>query len=389
MNPYIFLFIVIFLIIYKIYSIFFNRIDKGENYIIGILDDNEPKLVISEIVGFCDGNYSFKIYDSEKDLINDTNSGILDFSVLSEGTVIDGGLGLNSFTKKMENISFVTGLYFGNFYFISNILYKNKEKTKKMSGIGHIKQFYINYGRNLVIGTENKQSLSFRYLIELLYMLGLKPIDVRKKNESYEDIISSNIVYYYTSDIEKVACKFIDDTIDCIFLFKPDNNLFIKNIIDKKEVLFLDIEFTETFNNLFSSYYYNKEITISGNEDSFYTKYTIKTKNSRLLLISNKNVNNKTVHELVNSYYTHNNLIINRLNNKNSIDEHYLFEPIDMIYINKFIPIHNSSIKYFESLGFILGDKLKSTLENKGIINKTKLNYYWKYDKIGLNKFKL
>ena len=57
-----------------------------------------------------------------------------------------------------------------------------------------------------------------------------------------------------------------------------------------------------------------------------------------------------------------------------------------MIYINQFIPIHNSSIKYFESLGFILGDKLKSTLENKGIINKNKLNYYWKYDKIGLNK---
>ena len=57
-----------------------------------------------------------------------------------------------------------------------------------------------------------------------------------------------------------------------------------------------------------------------------------------------------------------------------------------MIYVNKFIKIHNSAYKYFRNLGFIINENIKTQLD---FITNDKYNHYWKYDKIGLNKFNL
>ena len=69
-----------------------------------------------------------------------------------------------------------------------------------------------------------------------------------------------------------------------MFLFKNNNSTHIKNIIDIKDVLILNIKFTETYDNLFSTYYYNKDISISGNEDSFNTNFNFKTKSIKAKL---------------------------------------------------------------------------------------------------------
>ena len=63
-----------------------------------------------------------------------------------------------------------------------------------------------------------------------------------------------------------------------------------------------------------------------------------------------------------------------------------IFEPIDMIYVNKYIQIHSSAFKYFENLGFIIDEKAKNKLE---FITNDKFKHYWKYNKIGINKFSL
>ena len=50
-----------------------------------------------------------------------------------------------------------------------------------------------------------------------------------------------------------------------------------------------------------------------------------------------------------------------------------------MVYINKYIPISGGAKQYMQELGFIRNNNPKTN----------KFNIYWKYDKIGLNKFML
>ena len=46
--------------------------------------------------------------------------------------------------------------------------------------------------------------------------------------------------------------------------------------------------------------------------------------------------------------------------------------------------IHKGAYKYIKSLGFILNQSKKKQLE---LDSNTQLKHYWKYDKIGVNKF--
>ena len=56
-----------------------------------------------------------------------------------------------------------------------------------------------------------------------------------------------------------------------------------------------------------------------------------------------------------------------------------------MVYINKYVKMHDVAYKYYKRLGFIINDNIKKLLD---FINNDKLKHYCKYDKIGLNKFK-
>ena len=89
--------------------------------------------------------------------------------------------------------------------------------------------------------------------------------------------------------------------------------------------------------------------------------------------------------------------INNNSNNFSLIDKKHWTEKIiiyalsrnghNLAFVDKNIPISNGSRKYFKELGFIIDQEyIIDLLELK---NNEKLKCYWKYKKIGLEKFKL
>lgn len=386
--------IILAIIIFYIYNNFFYDIDTTDEIIIGVHSTSkcdDKTIIVKELLNFKleKYNYTIKYYKKDKNMLTDLNNNTIQFCLGFEDTVIDSIIGLNSYkNNKLENLRFVNGLYYYHFYFVSAIFYKDIGKTVPIKTIEDLKDFYNIYKRNPIIGTEEKNSISSNNLIMLLYMYGFKPIDINKKKKDDDD--NDKIVYYYNTEIGYLRDYFIENKLDAIFLVKHDEYKVLKYIADKKDVIFFDLTFNETFfNELFSLYYYTKKIKISGLEDSIDTQHIFETKSSRLMLINNKYTPDDITEILIDSYFTHNNLIINLLLNKNSIENHNLFEPIDMIHINKHIPIHHTAYNYYKKMGYIIDKKLKQKLDNKKVINSNNLSHYWKYKKIGLNKFVL
>ena len=110
---------------------------------------------------------------------------------------------------------------------------------------------------------------------------------------------------------------------------------------------------------------------------------------SRTVLISNKNIKPDISYNLTKTIFSHNDYLTNVLTHstKELQKRHNYFEPIQLAFVNKNIPINSGARKYFKELGFIIDqDYIIDILELK---NNEKLKCYWKYKKIGLDKFKL
>ena len=380
MNLYIFVIIVLLTILFNIQTNIFKQIDTKKTYTLGIIDNNENIDFISK--NLANNKIKIKKYGNSNDLLEDLNQNIIDLGINSEDNFIDSSLGLNNFeNNKLTNIEFVTGLYFNYYYFLTS-KFVNSDSIE-ITTINDLKSFYSVYKRYLIIGTLDKNSDSYIGLIVLLYMYGFNPVNLEKKEK--HKVYPNNTVFYVSHNIETLKTLFINNYIDSIFLINIYNYTPIRNIIDKKDIIFLDVTFNNTiFNDIYQSYYYKKNITISNLEEDLDSTYTFETKSSRLLLLSNNNCDSDIVYELMKFYYENNNKIINSLTNSNKNDNHNIFEPLDMVYINKYSSIHKGSLKYMKELGFIINDNVKNQLE----INKNEnFKYYWKYDKIGINKF--
>ena len=180
--------------------------------------------------------------------------------------------------------------------------------------------------------------------------------------------------------------NFTKNLIDGIFLINIYNYTKIREAINIKDVLFLNITFNNTiFNDIYSNFYYNKTITISNYNEDIDSTYSFKTKTNRILLVTNKNEDEKVVEKLMKTYYVKNNYLINILiGNINISNEHSIFEPLDMMYVNKYINIHKGSYNYMKELGFIVNEGTRKQLS---LNNNDKFNHYWKYNKIGLDEF--
>ena len=111
------------------------------------------------------------------------------------------------------------------------------------------------------------------------------------------------------------------------------------------------------------------------------------TRSLRNVLISNNKVNSDITYDLGNIILRNNNFLINKiLFNKFSNTEHNLFEPVDIIYVDKNIKYHEGTKKLYSEMKFITYDK--RDLEKMEVDSDEKFDYYWKYSKMGLNKFK-
>ena len=388
MNLDIIIIIAVIFIVYKLQGNIFKKITLVESNVIGIIDSNENlSYFINLLVKLLDINLKIKKYNSFDVLTDDLNKNKIQFAVLPENNLVNSALGLSEYKNNIQqNLRFVTGLYYNYQYFITNKIYRNEEKTLLVISPKDLINFYKIYNRNLVLATEREGSESYSNLMMLLNLYGLKGVNINKfdKSENY----SENIVFYKTQTIDNIISDLLKNRVDGIFINSYYNNTKIRNLIDKKDVIFLDVDYKDTiFDDLFSNYFYNKTINISNIDEDLDSVYSFKTKANRLVLITNNLTSEKSVNNIVKKYYENNNYLVNNLIENSDIHkEHMIFEPIDMIYVNKYIKIHNSAFKYFESLGFIIDDDTKKNLE---FITNDKFKHYWKYNKIGINKFKL
>jgi len=383
MNLYI---IIIFLIIFILINIqkdIFTSIDVKDKYIIGILKNEKTIKFTTLLLKLANSNIDIVLYDKSSKLLTDLNKNIIQFGIDNENNFLDSYLGLNAYkNNKLLNLRYISGIYYNYYYLITNIIHD--DKLNQISNVHDLKLFYNTYKRHLIIGTEDKNSESFNGLMILLYMYGFKPIDILKKDDNleYED----NVVFYVNYDIDSLINKFNNNVCDAVFIINIYNYEKIRSLIDKKDVLFLNITFNNTILNDIYSYFYNKNISISNFSEDLDSTYSFETKAVKLLLLSNNKTNNKVVNTLIKTYYENNIFLINNLIGNDLDEEHNIFEPIDMIYINENIKIHKGAYKYMKSLGFILDDNVKKQLELSKYEN---FKNYWKYDKIGLNKFVL
>ena len=386
MNLSIIVFIFILAILYKIQGNIFKKITYVNEYIIGINNNNiNIKKFIKLFLNILDIKLKVKSYDNSKKMLNDLNDHKINFVITNENNILESTLGINNYTNsKLENINFITGLFYNYQYFLTDIFYKDTQKSNEIKNVHELKHFYKVYKRHFVIGTEEKNSESFTGLLVLLYMYGFNPVDLTKKkdNETY----SENTIFYTTLHIDKLMLNFTKNLIDGIFLINIYNYTKIREAINIKDVLFLNITFNNTiFNDIYSNFYYNKTITISNYNEDIDSTYSFKTKTNRILLVTNKNEDEKVVEKLMKTYYVKNNYLINILiGNINISNEHSIFEPLDMMYVNKYINIHKGSYNYMKELGFIVNEGTRKQLS---LNNNDKFNHYWKYNKIGLDEF--
>jgi len=387
MNLSIIILCLVILVLYNIQSNIFKEITSTNEYTLGITNNNNSINFLQLFLQLTDLKINIKKYSDSTKLLEDVNNNNIDFAITNEDNLMDSHLGLNRFSKnKLDNLRFITGLFYNYQYFLTDVFYSDTNKSIYLKDINDIKNFYNIYNRHIIIGTEESDSDSFMSLVILLYVYGFNPVNINSKDMSKK--YSENTVFYANYNSNELFDKFKKNGIDSIYLVNIYNYSNIRDLIDTKDVLFLDVNYENTiFNDIFSNYFYKKNITISNFSEDLDSTYSFETKASRILLICNENTNKDIVESLIKLYYTNNNMIINKLlENTDLNEEHTTFEPLDMAYINKYIKIHPGAYDYMKEIGFIINDSVKQKLT---LNNNENYKHYWKYNKIGLNKYKL
>ena len=394
MNILIFLFIIIVILIYYNYQNILTTINFNPNYTLGILVNNEDFYLVADMLKkFSNEPIKIVFFKSEIDLLYALNNNKINFSINLEDTITDAINNLNSYTNENEsfnNLNLVTGLYFNYLYFISNNTKitdeDNKDEIENILNVEDIFKFYNNCKRNYILGTEEINSTSFMSMMMILYLYGFNPIPLHEYDKS--KTYSNNDIFYYASDLNDVISKFNNDILDGIFLVRTNNNKYIKNIINQKDVIFLNISLKDTiFDDIFSLNYNKKLINLNEYYSNFSIQYNFETRKSRVVLVTNKDTDTQVVNSLLNTYYNYNNVIINTLTQKNLDNlnsEHNFFEPLDIAFVNKYLSMHKASLKFFKENNFIFDENKKKKLE---LNNNDKFKHYWKFDKIGLINF--
>ena len=301
MNLYI---IIIFIVIYILFATqknLFKKIIIKETNTIGIIENNfNIQYFIVLFLKLLDKDLiNIKKYDSYKSLLIDLNNNTIQFGLLPENNLMESTLGLSGYKNNiLKDLRFVTGLYYNYQYFFTNIIYRDENKSLEVVNVSDLRNYYNIYKRHLVIGTEGFNSESFYGLLILLYMYKLNPVNIDKYDENTE--YSENTVFYKSGELNEILDLFYRNKIDGVFIISTYNLGKIRDLLDKKNVIFLDVTYDTTiFNDIFSNYYYNKTISISNKEEDLDSSYTFQTKASRILLVSNSYVNDTIVNIII------------------------------------------------------------------------------------------
>jgi hypothetical protein len=425
-------FIVILFIIYYSYGIVSKKVESNFIYVIGVYNESiVDKKFASKIIELASErgiNMIVKLYDSYFDILKDSNTYNLDFAILPEDFYIDSCLGLNVFKdKQYTNNQFIIGLYFNYLYLVSDIFYRDETREKKLTKVSELKNFKNIYKRNYVVGTESNRSNSYFNLILILRVYGLNPISFDSYDEDKE--YNDNDILVINETKANLYQMYKNKAIDGIFMLDIQNSRFISSIVRNYKSVFLNFDLELTiFDGIFSNYYSKKKLNVNdfytskihsnfqknnvtpSNKITYYNNSDIEdgmtsvdkdkdlegivsnlgefnTRSIRNVLITNDSIGGQMVYDIVNIIMRNNNFLLNKiLYNKFSNVEHNLFEPVDIIYIDKNIRYHRGARNFYEQMKFLTFDERELTRLQTD--SDDKFDYYWKYSKIGLNNFK-
>ena len=214
-----------------------------------------------------------------------------------------------------------------------------------------------------------------------------------------ENNIKSNTLLYISKDKNTISNMFYSNFIDGVFLVTSTNDVYIKTMVIQRAVKFIPTNIDDKTNDNVLELLYNKTINISAFYDRFVDDDIISVKASKIVFFTNKSVSIKKVYNFIKMIYENFLSIKDKMTKIDdtkyySVDYKDDFIPIEMAYLNKFIPYHPGALKYLKDIGFITNESNPKCMEFAGT-SKCKLDedeidikkYYWKYDKIGLKDF--
>lgn len=428
-------FIILVFIINYTYNIVTKKVQRNFIYVIGVYRHSiVDKKFASNIIDLAherDIAVIVKEYDSYFQLLQECNSYDIDLAILPEDFYVDSCLGLNVFKEqRYMNNQYMISLYFNYMYLMSDLVYIDTSKKQKFTTFSQIRNFKKVYSRNYIIGTERAQSNSYMNLVLILSVYGLTPVnidDIADSNFDYDE----NVVFYKHLSKPELHKYMLNKQVDGIFVMDIQNSRFVSTIMKTTNTIFINLDLENTiFDDVFSNYYSKKKLSVN----SFYTNDTdtyfqtnnitpkdkityyndddlnysntqkpvdldnslknimsnigeFDTRSIRTVLVSNDHIDKEIVYKITELILRNNNFFINKvLYNKFSNTEHDLFEPIDIIYIDKNIRYHDGSRKLYEEMKFITFDKKELTKMEADA--EDKFDMYWKYSKIGLSNFK-
>lgn len=433
MKGLILVFVVLLYIIYFSYNLISTKIDTNAIYVIGVYMGNAmDKKMASNIIALAEErniDMIVKLYENYYNLVKDVNNIKIDFAIVPEDYHVDSFLGLNVFKNKpFLNNRFMIGLYFNYFYMISDVFYNDKEHTSKFTKMSDIKYFKSVYRRNYIIGTEPIGSNSYASLILVLKMYNINVILFNKYDDTqhYDD----NVVFIITETKENLYKRYINKRVDGLFILDIQNSRFISTIVRKSDAVFINLDLDKTvFDSLLSNIYSKTKLNIN----QFYTNTLLSnfskngitprnkltyvsevdldetqplivnkkkelesvltnlgvfdTRSIRYIMVTNNTVSKDIVYKLSDIILRNNNFLINKtLYNQFSNVEHGLFEPVDVIYVDKNLLYHEGASQLYMEMKYISYDKQDIIKANAD--SDDKHDYYWKYSKIGLKHFK-
>ena len=130
MNLIIIIIILVLLILYTIQSDIFKKITYINNYTIGITNNITINRFTTLFLKLLDTPITIKYYKTDTKLLDDLNNNIIDFGITNENNVLESQLGLNSYkNNKLTNLRYITGLYYNYQYLLTDIIYKDSNKT--------------------------------------------------------------------------------------------------------------------------------------------------------------------------------------------------------------------------------------------------------------------
>lgn len=361
------IFIVLVVIVYIIYISYTNLFDSvivNYIYVLGIHKyryiDKKVAIILSFICKQKGINLIFKEYDTYQQIIDECNRYSLDFGIVPEQYYLDSFLTINSKhnTEPTSNNRFIIGLYQSCMYFCSKNIYI-EDNINTGTSFKHFSQIH-QLKTHFKIGTEHIGSLSFIWLKEILRLYGYISMDFNQRdiNQTY----SSNVIFYVILDKKSLISKFKSNDIDGIFIIDIQNSRFFEPLTDTKNKTFIHIDLEKTifdtiFSNKFKKAYFNSTKLLNSKENILYS-INISTRTFRNILISNNKIDNNICYKITELILRNNNIILNYITyNIKSHQEHQLFEPIDIIYLNKTLPYHLGSKKLYEEMKFIYYEK--------------------------------